>query len=369
MSEISMRRLNLVIEPDPTSPFEVEGILNPAAARAPDGTLYLFARMVAVGNYSRIGILKVHFDSSGDPCGAERVGIALEPEAPYELRGPGAGGCEDPRVTYVACLGTYVMTYTAFSPVGPRVALAISDDLLTWRRLGLASFAPHDDIEFNGVDNKDAVSFPQAIPNPLGRLELAILHRPLFGGTQPEEISELDDGYEPDLHRESIWISYCSMTLASLDAHQLTNFTSHHRLAAPQAPWEELKIGSGTPPVMTRHGWLFIYHGVSEEPVPEGDVARLNYSAGLMVLSKNHPRKILYRSSTPLLVQEPSNQHQVTPSDVVFPTGIDQRVDLDEPDRFDVYFGMNDFRIGVARLDVGEYFCTTETVSQAEHDA
>lgn len=364
-----MRRLDLVIEPDLSSPYEVEGILNPAAARAPDGTLYLFTRMVGKGNYSRIGILKVHFDASGEPCGAERVGIALEPEAPYELRGPGVGGCEDPRVTYIERLGAYVMTYTAFSPVGPRVALAISDDLLTWRRLGLASFAPHDDIEFNGVDNKDAVSFPLAIPNPLGHLELGILHRPLFTGTQPEEISELDDGYEPDLHRESIWISYCSMTLAGLDAHQLTNFTSHHRLAAPQAPWEALKIGSGTPPVMTRHGWLFVYHGVSEEPVPAGDAARLIYSAGVMVLSKDDPQKILYRSSTPLLVPTPSNGPRATPSDVAFPTGIDQRVDIGEPDRFDVYFGMNDFRFGVARLDVSEHFLTKETVSQAEHDA
>lgn len=363
-----MRPLELVIEPDPTSPYEVEGILNPAAARAPDGTLYLFVRMVGAGNFSRIGILEVLFDESGEPCGAKRRGLALEPETLYERRDADQGGCEDPRVTFVDRLGKYVMTYTAFSPVGPRVALAFSDDLLVWRRLGLASFAPHDDIEFNGVDNKDAVSFPTAIPNPLGRLELGILHRPLFRGTQPEEISELDD-YEQDLHRESIWISYSSMTLASLDPHQLTNFTSHHRLAAPQAPWEELKIGSGTPPVMTRHGWLFVYHGVSDVPVPESDETRLTYCAGVMVLSKDHPEKILYRSSTPLLVPQASIDRRATTSDVVFPTGIDQRVDIGEPDRFDVYYGMNDYRIGVARLDLPEDFLTRETVTQAEHDA
>jgi beta-1,2-mannobiose phosphorylase / 1,2-beta-oligomannan phosphorylase len=37
---------------------------------------------------------------------------------------------------------------------------------------------------------------------------------------------------------------------------------------------------------------------------------------------------------------------------VVFPTGIDRRDDLGLPDRFDVYYGMADDRIGVARLDV-----------------
>jgi predicted GH43/DUF377 family glycosyl hydrolase len=38
----------------------------------------------------------------------------------------------------------------------------------------------------------------------------------------------------------------------------------------------------------------------------------------------------------------------------VFPTAIDRRDDLGSPDRFDVYYGMADKRIGVARLDVPE---------------
>jgi hypothetical protein len=36
----------------------------------------------------------------------------------------------------------------------------------------------------------------------------------------------------------------------------------------------------------------------------------------------------------------------------VFPTGIDRRDDLGLPDRFDVYYGMADSRIGVARLEL-----------------
>jgi len=41
-------------------------------------------------------------------------------------------------------------------------------------------------------------------------------------------------------------------------------------------------------------------------------------------------------------------------ANVVFPTGIDRRDDLGLPDRFDIYYGMADDRIGVARLDVPE---------------
>src|ERR1035437_7205635 len=95
-----------------------------------------------------------------DPSGVERLGIALEPEADYERRPDGGGGCEDPRITFVEPLGHYVMTYTAFSPRGPRIALAISKDLFHWQRLVLATFQPYECIEFDGVDNKDASVFP-----------------------------------------------------------------------------------------------------------------------------------------------------------------------------------------------------------------
>jgi hypothetical protein len=38
--------------------------------------------------------------------------------------------------------------------------------------------------------------------------------------------------------------------------------------------------------------------------------------------------------------------------DVLFLPGIDRRDDIDSPNRFDVYYGMADNRIGVACLDV-----------------
>ncbi len=89
------------MEPEPGNPYEMEGVLNPAAARGQDGNLYIFPRLVARGNHSRIGIARVQFNKAGDPSSVERLGIALEPEADYEMRPNGSGGCEDPRVTFV----------------------------------------------------------------------------------------------------------------------------------------------------------------------------------------------------------------------------------------------------------------------------
>jgi predicted GH43/DUF377 family glycosyl hydrolase len=134
---------------------------------------------------------------------------------------------------------------------------------------------------------------------------------------------------------------------------------SHHRLATPVAPWERLKIGCGTPPILTRHGWVIVYHGVSEIPKPSNESANKNahdlcYSAGVMVLSKEHPQLIRYRSAKPVLTPTSPDECHGAVAHVVFPTGIDRRDDLGLPNRLDVYYGMADSRIGVARLDIPE---------------
>lgn len=352
MSGIKLQRLGQIMEPEPDNPMEVEGILNPAAVRGPDGNLYLFPRLVAKGNYSRIGIAQVKFNKDGDPVGAERLGIALEPEAEDELRSDGSGGCEDARVTFVEPLKRYLMTYTALSPKGPRIALAVSRDLFHWKRIGLAAFQPFDGIDFVSVDNKDAVLFPVAIPNHNGKMQMAMLHRPLFQGTRPEETVFQSKTREVDIDHESIWISYCPMPLDNPEPDHIGLFNSHHRLATPVSPWERLKIGGGTPPILTQHGWLIVYHGVTKIEGAKNDERMFCYSAGIMILSKEHPQHIHYRSVQPVLTPTLPHERSGTIANVVFPTGIDQRIDLGLPDRFDIYYGMADNRIGVARLDL-----------------
>ena len=355
MSGFQLQRLGQVMEPEPGNPRELEGVLNPAVVRGPDGQLYLFPRLVAKGNFSRIGIARVRFNEVGDPTGVERLGIALEPETDYEMRPDGSGGCEDPRITFVEPLRRYVMTYTAHSPIGPRIALAVSEDLFHWQRLGLATFDPYHGIDFVHVANKDASLFPVAIPNHAGKMQMAILHRPLFPGTRPEDTACQGACRLVDLDHESIWISYCPMPFEDAESHHPGLFNSHHRLATPVSPWEKLKIGGGTPPILTRHGWLIVYHGVSEVAEPGSDELHLRYSAGVMMLSKEHPRVILHRSAEPVLTPLlPQERHGTVPN-VVFPTGIDRRDDLGLPDRLDVYYGMADNRIGVARLNLPDH--------------
>ena len=352
MTQFEVQRLGIVMRPEQGNAYEIAGVLNPAAVRGQDGQLYLFPRLVAKGNYSRIGIARVIFDAAGDPTGVERLGIILEPEAEYELRAEG-GGCEDPRITFVEPLRQYVMTYTALSQRGPRIALAISNDLFHWQRLGLATFLPHRGVEFEGVDDKDASVFPVPIPDPSGLPAMALIHRPLFPGTCPEDTASLPSSRRVNLDRESIWISY-SQIGGKADSNHLNNFASHHRLASPVAAWEHLKIGGGTPPILIRHGWLMVYHGVRTITEPGSDTGKPSYSAGVMVLAEEQPSIIRYRGADPVLAPSTKEERRGIVDNVVFPTAIDRRDDLGTPDRLDVYYGMADGCIGAARLIVPE---------------
>jgi len=86
----------------------------------------------------------------------------------------------------------------------------------------------------------------------------------------------------------------------------------------------------------------------------------------MMVLSKEHPRVIRYRSANPVLTPLLPEERDGIVANVVFPTGIDRRDDLGTPDRFDVYYGMADNRIGVARLDLPDHLPAGTNADSAE---
>ena len=352
MIPFKLHRICTLMTPEVGNEMEVEGVLNPAVTRGPDGALYIFPRLVGKNNYSRIGIARVKFNDDGEPFEVERLGIALEPEAEYEKRPNGGGGCEDPRIAYVQAVEHYIMTYTAYGPHGPRIAMARSKDLFNWERMGLVCFTHYKPIDFNNVDDKDASFFPIELPSPHNHISIAMLHRPLFPDTIPEETIKLGAGRPIDKHKESIWISYFNLKQGKYTSLKNAKFTSHYCLAHPEYPWENLKIGGGAPPILTKHGWLLIYHGVKKHKSCTNEEPKYTYSAGIMILSEKEPQKILYRSPEPILTPELDAETIGTVGNVVFPTGTDRRDDIGQPNRIDVYYGMADNRTGVAKMEI-----------------
>jgi beta-1,2-mannobiose phosphorylase / 1,2-beta-oligomannan phosphorylase len=147
--------------------------------------------------------------------------------------------------------------------------------------------------------------------------------------------------------RPGFWVSFVPVDEVAGDVRRLPRFTRHFLIALSEQPWEELKIGGGTPPVRVPEGWLSVYHGVAGELVPGEDLQpHVRYAAGLLVLDPDDITKIVHRPMPPLLEPETDEERDGIVPNVVFPTAIDLRDD----DRIDVYYGMADSRIGVARL-------------------
>ncbi len=347
----SMQRLGVLMEPLRDDPREAGGVLNPGGVRGPDGDYYLFPRLVEAPNYSRIGLARVIFEN-GEPVGTERLGLALEPDAAFE-RNPHTAGCEDARVTFIPAIERYVMVYSSYGPRSSRIALAVSEDCFDWQRLGPALFSYEDRwlADFNLFTNKDAFFFPEPVPDPEGEPALALVHRPDFdvGGT--ESFITLPAGVEDE--RAGMWISYASLSEVERDIRELANLRENRPLAFPEQDWEHLKVGGGTPPVRTPHGWLMVYHGISGHLHRALDhQPEVRYCAGVMILAHDDPLRILYRSEEPVLEPEEKTERVGVVDNVVFPTALDLR----ENGRIDIYYGMADARIGVARLEVPTEF-------------
>ncbi|ARC55674.1 1,4-beta-mannosyl-N-acetylglucosamine phosphorylase [Frondihabitans sp. 762G35] len=342
-----LTRVGVVMTPEDGNALEAEGVLNPASGRGPDGELYLLPRLVASGNVSRVGLAKVVVEA-GVPVAVERQGVVLEPDRGWE-RGATHAGVEDPRVTRLDDLGLHVMTYVAYGPLGPRTAVAVSDDLREWRRLGPVTFDYDDalDMDLGLFHNKDTVFFPTPVTAPDGVLSYAVIHRPMWdiGETAPGEGVRVPAGVTDT--RQSIWISYVSVESVARDVRNLARWGQHRFVAGPEFPFEELKIGGGPAPLRVPEGWLLLHHGVTGTiDSAFAQQKNVRYAAGGMILDADDPTIVLARSEEPLLAPDTADERGGIVPNVVFPTAIEEI----DGDRF-VFYGMADSKIGVARLE------------------
>lgn len=341
-------RMGVVMSPDLEDPNELEGVLNPASGRTPDGRLHLLPRLVAAGNVSRVGLVEVVLSDTGVPVGVERRGVVLEPDEDWEGGGLGRG-VEDPRTTWLADLGVHVMSYVAFGPMGPRPALAMSADLVSWRRLGPIHFEydPELATDLNVFPNKDVVLFPETVRAPDGTESYAFLHRPMWDleWVRPGEGVHPPAGVTDE--RPGIWVSFAPAAAVRADVRALGHLSQHRAVAAGEHEFEEVKIGAGPPPRRIPEGWLVVHHGVRGKMAPGWEVQLdLHYAAGAMILDPDDVTRVIARTPEPLLRPELPEELVGTVPNVVFPTCIEEINGV-----VYVFYGMADARIGVARLE------------------
>jgi predicted GH43/DUF377 family glycosyl hydrolase len=154
-------------------------------------------------------------------------------------------GVEDARITYLE--GEYLITYSAYSLNGVRIALARTSDFTTVEKVALITES----------DYRNVVIFPQKINGLYARLD-----RP-----------------HSEIAPWSIWISYSPDLVYWGESQLIMRPAPYH--------WDEMKIGPGAPPIYTDRGWLSIYHGVFQ--TMDGSIYRL----GVALHDLSDPAKIL----------------------------------------------------------------------------
>ena len=342
---VHVERLGIALAPNGDA-TEAEGVLNPATTRTRDGSLLMYPRCVAAGNVSRIGLAEA--SGTEDEPVFERLGFALEPREPYELRTASGGyGCEDPRVTFVPVLDAYVMAYTAFGPDGPRIAFALSRDAYVWERLGLADFSAPG---LQRGDDKDAVFFPEPVLSPTGVMSLAFYHRPMHHIVAPDGRAAAAIALDrPPRERECTRIAYVPLEPVLRDRRNLLDVAESALILEAGPVWGRVKNGAGTIPVRVAEGWLSFFHGVDVRLNESGAISGLVYQGGVVVHDAERPHIIRYRSPAPILRPETADECRGAVANVVFPTGLDVRSGA-APRDYDVYYGMADSRIGRVRI-------------------
>ena len=130
-----MERLGVVMAPEPDDPDEAWGVLNPASARDRNGDVVPVpaarGRGQRVAGRARPGAVRRRTGrrpaSSGSASRSSRRSRGSGTTAPPASR--------IPRITFVPTARAWVMTYTAYGPLGPKIALAA---VARPRRLGAA---------------------------------------------------------------------------------------------------------------------------------------------------------------------------------------------------------------------------------------
>jgi len=210
-------------------------------------------------------------------------------------------GVEDVRICPLD--GEYILTYSAYSRHGVRVALAKTSDFVHVERVALITPA----------DQRNVVIFPRLLEGQYVRLERPHTHINLW----------------------SIWISYSPDLVHWGRARLIMKPLPYH--------WDEMKIGPGAPPLETSRGWLNIYHGVFST------MAGAVYRLGVALHDLQDPSKILGRADDWILQPEDPWEIAGYVPNVVFSCGVIAETD----GTVKIYWGGADtvMCVGTARVD------------------
>ena len=273
--------------------WESAGTFNPATVRV-GGKIVMLYRAQDTQGTSRLGYAEssdgLHFTRRAEPV--------LSPEADYEK----GGGVEDPRLVEIE--GAYYLTYTGYNTKDAQLCLATSKDLIHWDRKGV--LLPAYKGNWNTGWTKSGVIVPQKLD---GKYWMYFL------GTTPDKNDQMGLAYSTDL------IHWTEETKTPVLPRRPGQFDS--RVVEP-----------GPPPILTPDGIVLVYNGADD---------KLVYRTAIAVFDRKDPRKVLYRSDTPIFAPEYEWEKVGQVPNVVFVEGM-----IQQDNRYLFYYGGADKYVGVA---------------------
>ncbi len=319
---------NPILLPNPANEWENLCVLNPAVVY--DETLGGFIML-----YRAAGDTEEHYIYLGLATSQNGVDFTRQSDQPVlkpDYDGADGGCVEDPRLVKMG--DWYYLTYASrpyapgrywlnapkpwFNPPkdGPRFLawnnsvtyLAITQDFRKYKKLGRMSDSREDD--------RDVYLFPEQVGGNYVRLS-----RPMF---------RCGTGYVNA--QPAIWIAF---------SDDLLEWPAPTLLMQGETWWESKKIGGSCPPIKTPHGWFLIYHGVAK--------ADDSYRVGAVLLDLDDPRKVIARTTEPIM--EPEHPYEQTGfyNGCVFPTG-----NVVKDGILYVYYGAADKYVCLATCDFAE---------------
>ncbi len=299
MRELFIREKSNPIITSENMPYDVNTVFNPGVAEY-DGQIVLLLRVEDLQGQSHLTVAR---SKNGVDNWQIETKPLIFPQPDTEEYAYEQFGCEDARITYIPEKDEYFICYTAYSPVGPGVATAVTKDFASVKKFGL-TFPPN---------NKDAAIFPRKFND-----KWVMLHRPVAGDI------------------EHIWLTSSS---------DLVHWGEPKCLLPERGGpwWDAARVGAGAPPIETNEGWLMIYHGV--KTTTSGAIYRL----GLALVDKGNPYKLLYRCPRWIFgPNEPYERHGDV-SNVVYTCGT-----IIRGDELWMYYGGADSCVCLARAKLND---------------
>jgi len=298
--------------------WEEKDVFNPAAV-VRNGKVYMLYRAEdTVGKFngtSRLGLAVstdgIHFTRRPTPVFFPNN----DAMKPYEWE----GGCEDPRVVE-SPNGVYIMTYTTYDGDKARLCMATSNDLVSWRKQGLAF---GQETYRNSWSKSGAIVCRQQGSRMVAQKINGVYW--MYWGDQPD----LRIATSPDLLH---WTPIAGKVAGTFQAVAQSRPGKHDARLIEPGPYA----------LLTTKGIVLIYNGMNNK---QGDPALPEnaYTGGQLLFNKQDPSKLIDRSVAYFIKPDQPYETQGQVNQVVFLEGM-----VAFKGRWFLYYGTADSKIGVA---------------------